>query len=300
MQFYKIVHTDADLEDEYSKIRLRSYNVDKFLETHKGEINKVVNQVSVANLAKNVGKGIPYITSPIVDIKGLPNVSDMAEDIILREIGKICNKMLENAIDGSNNITIVTLEDAKKRFPKTNNLSIGTYTLHPYNESKLTLIEHYHRNLALEKDDELIVLLGKMGAKSLTIVENDENKEQANLNGDANNDIIKANVGIGGAHHLIRGKELKVIYEGNNVDIDSELLNDSLWYVNDSRLKAIFESRIFDKNKILHYTLRNTYTESFNFDFSAAAKWLTVDIDLKAEYLDLSKKERLFSVEFGT
>lgn len=63
--------------------------------------------------------------------------------------------------------------------------------MHPYDESKLTLIEHYHRNLALEKDDELIVLLGKMGAKSsLTIVENDENKEQANLNADANNDVI--------------------------------------------------------------------------------------------------------------
>lgn len=118
MQFYKIVHTDAELEDENIRLRLKDYNVNKFLETHKSEINKVVNQAFVANLAKYVGKGIPYLVFPIVDIKQLYNLSNIAEEIIIREFGELSNKVLKDAINSSNNVIVITLENAKKKISK--------------------------------------------------------------------------------------------------------------------------------------------------------------------------------------
>ncbi|MFL6213841.1 MAG: hypothetical protein ACJ74J_08085 [Blastocatellia bacterium] len=62
---------------------------------------------------------------------------------------------------------------------------------------------------------------------------------------------------------------------------------------------AMFESRRFNPNKIEQYILRNTYTETFDFDFDLAVRYLAVKADLKAEYTSISRKERLFHVEFS-
>lgn len=101
------------------------------------------------------------------------------------------------------------------------------------------------------------------------------------------------------AKEVANNKDLLVEFEGNIVDIQPDLLDNSLWFSDDSRLLSIFESRRFSPNKIESYTLKNTYTETFDFDFELAAKYLVIDADLKAQYKSVSKRERLFEVRFS-
>lgn len=198
------------------------------------------------------------------------------------------------------NVEILSLEVARQRYPTTHNLSIGTYTLHPYDSKKLTRLEHYHANLAFEKDDELIILLGRMGAKTLRITDSDSLKKSGSGNVGVNGVlVVDAGLGVGLSKKMETGKDLLVTFEGNTVEIDPTLLKRSLWFANDSRLNAIFESRRFSQNKIESYTLRNTYTDTFDFNFALASRYLTVNVALRTEYHSLSKKERFFHVEFG-
>ncbi|MEL6930939.1 MAG: hypothetical protein AAFO95_20285, partial [Cyanobacteria bacterium J06600_6] len=73
----------------------------------------------------------------------------------------------------------------------------------------------------------------------------------------------------------------------------------SLWFSDDSRLLSIFESRKFNQNRIEKYTLTNTYTQTFDFDFELAARYIIANADLKIQYQSVSQKERSFQVEFG-
>ena len=139
-----------------------------------------------------------------------------------------------------------------------------------------------------------------MGVKTVKIIETDSQKKSGSAN--LGVETIKVNGGgnFTAAKEIDQGKELLVIFEGSIVDIDEKLLINSIWFTNDGQLNAIFEGRRFTHNKIQQYTLKNTYTETFDFDFDLAAKFLIFKTDLKAEYEAISKKERLFHVEFGS
>ena len=50
---------------------------------------------------------------------------------------------------------------------------------------------------------------------------------------------------------------------------------------------------------IREYTLRSTYTQTFDFDFAAATRVMAVKVDLRAEYETLKATERFFHVDFG-
>lgn len=99
------------------------------------------------------------------------------------------------------------------------------------------------------------------------------------------------------SQRTINENDLLVSFEGNIVDIDPNLLVNSLWFSTDSKLHSIFESRRFNPNKIQQYTLKNTYTETFDFDL--ASKYLLSSLNVKAQYNSLCQKERLFHVEFS-
>jgi len=75
-------------------------------------------------------------------------------------------------------------------------------------------------------------------------------------------------------------------------------LANSLWFTNDSQLNAIFQSRR-SGNPIREYTLKSTYTQTFDFDFVLAARALPVKVDLRAEFEKLKTTERFFHVDFG-
>jgi hypothetical protein len=162
----------------------------------------------------------------------------------------------------------------------------------------LTLLEHFHTNLALEKDDELILLLGKMGAKTVTITERNTHSKIVAGSAKARIMAVDPELHSGFTKSMEAGRELTVSFEGNDVELDPNLLLTSLWFKNDSHLNTIFEGRRFAPSRMLSYTLRNRYTETFDFDFDIAAKYLVVKADLRAEYELISSKERFFEVKF--
>lgn len=212
---------------------------------------------------------------------------------------KTIKDILQDITSQMESVEIISLEAARDKYPRTRNLSIGTYTQHPRDSLRLTRLEHYHKNLALEKDDELIVLIGRMGAKSLRIMEIDTAQQSGFIKTEVDTVLADAKGGANLSSKVEKNKDLVVTFEGNVIDIDSNLLDNFLWFSDDSKLLSIFESRRFNLNKIQEYTLINTYTETFDFDFVLAGRYLTSQADLNGEYQAISKKERFFHIEFG-
>ena len=323
MKIIKISHanTNSDIEREKESFLIKSYNIESFLLRQEAEIieqtQKQLEKILEEQSKPNPNPNPPRVTdlvinflnpfTPITDgievginvYKHLTNERERQEKFAKLAMRKTIADILQDITSQMEKIEIISLEMARYKYPRTRNLSIGTYTLHPRDSLRLTRLEHYHKNLALEKDDELIVLLGRMGAKSLRIMEIDTEQQSGSLKAGVDTVSVDAKVSTNFSSKLEKNKDLLVIFEGNVVDIDSNLLENSLWFSDDSKLLSIFESRRFNLNKIQEYTLKNTYTETFDFDFNMAAQYLVIQGDLKGEYQAISKKERFFHIEFG-
>ena len=66
----------------------------------------------------------------------------------------------------------LSFPEAKLRFPQTDNLAPGFWTSHPLNEQAIVPLSSYFGNLAIDKENECILLLGRMGAKYVHIKKN--------------------------------------------------------------------------------------------------------------------------------
>jgi len=280
-----------EIEFEKQLFLIQHYDLENFLERTEPQIIKwkLISNILIEQFTKQQNQKLWMV---------IPFAGPLAATLknIIRDTAHHLFQDITNQLE---NVEILSFEMAKKTYPETHNFSIGTYTLHPYDSKRLTRLEHYHKNLALEKDDELVILLGKMGAKTLRIVESDSKQKSGTGSVGVETIPVDAQESLELSQKTEKDKELLVTFEGNVVDIEPDLLRNSLWFANDSKLNAIFESRRFHSNRIEQYTLKNTYTETFDFNFDLAAKYLTVKVDLKAEYETISKKERLFFVEFG-
>ena len=321
MKIIKIVHanTTIDTESEREYFSIKSYNIESFLLREEGLIIEQTRKKfeKILEDIKTKPKTNPRVTDLVINllnplgsvnyaIELTNNISDFIVNEKARQetfaklaMRKTIKDLFQNITSQMESAEIISLDAARDKYPRSRNLSIGTYTQHPRDGLRLTRLEHYHKNLALEKDDELIVLLGRMGAKSLRIMEIDNEQKSGSINTGVDTLFVDAKGGANLSSKFERNKDLVVTFEGNVVDIDSDLLDKSLWFSDDSKLLSIFESRRFNLNKIQEYTLRNTYTETFDFDFNLAAKYLTNQADLNGEYQTISKKERYFHIEFG-
>jgi hypothetical protein len=284
MRIIKVIHGNVNrsIENESSIVALQNYDLKQFISNYGAEIIKRSKDIHLFTLSS---------------IQDYASVDDkLVYEIIMKQT---LSTFIPEILKEIEIVEVMPIEIAQKAFPKTQGLSIGTYTLHPCGDKRLTRLEHYHKNLAMEKDDELIKFLGKMGAKTVKIVES--GSRQTTTSGKVTVNSIAADGEVGGKllQSAEGNRELTVTFAGGPVEITPDLLKDSLWYAQDSKLNSILESRMFAPNRIETYTLRNTYTETFDFNFKLAAKYLVAEIDLQAEYESISKMERFFSVEFG-
>lgn len=330
MKIIKVIHQvdPSKNQEEQEYFVLRNYkihnylnnNIDVFIKefdntedklrnilyTIKNKENTDNNFIKFLPKVTNWSKAIPFIGTELVLLEELfkymskDEFNTRKKSVIIDFMDKIFLSFIEEVTEKMKQVEIFSLKQAKVTFPKTRNLSIGTYTLHPRDSQMLTRLEYFHKNLAMEKDDELIVLLGRMGAKSLRIIEGDISQNLGKVNVNTNTVKVGGAIDIDVSKKLEKEKDLLVKFEGNAIDLEQNLLDNSLWFSDDSKLISIYESRKFQPNKIESYTLRNTYTETFDFDFDLAANFLVVKTDLKAQYQSVSKKERLFEIEFGS
>lgn len=207
---------------------------------------------------------------------------------------------LKNIESFSEDIEFLSLSDAKQRYKKTPNITIGSYTLHPRDSSILTRLANFHKNLAMDKDDELVMLLGRMGAKKVEIINSSENRQTIDADVEASAPrTVNCSAGVSLTSETEKSQHLIVKFEGKKTEMADDLLKSSVWFSDDSKLNAIFESRRFSRNQILEYTLINNYSDSFDFDFDFAAKFLKTEVELRAEYQSISRQSRMFKVSFS-
>jgi len=321
MKIIKITHahTNSQIEYERESILIKTYNMDAFLleqepviieQTRKQFVKLLEDLKPKPKSNPGVAELVINFLNPLNSLNQTLEITKNISDFIINEearqetfaklaMRKTIKDILQDITSQMESVEVISLEAARNKYPRTRNLSIGTYTQHPRDSLRLTRLEHYHKNLALEKDDELIVLLGRMGAKSLRIMEIDTAQQSGFIKIEVDTVLADAKGGVNLSSKFEKNKDLVVTFEGNVVDIDSNLLENSLWFSDESKLLSIFESRRFNLNKIQEYTLINTYTETFDFDFDLAGRYLTSQADLNGEYQTISKKERFFHIEFG-
>ena len=211
------------------------------------------------------------------------------------EIIKVVHKIPEQSDDW---VQYYLLSDVRQVFPHSNNICVGSYTLHPFDSKKLVLLEHYHKNLASEKDDELIYILGLMGAKRVVIVEQEYGKKTININVEASVMAFRGSSSIGIDKQFSIYKSIEVLFQGQSDGIKNDILDKSLWFKYDNQVKYLLECRLNKHNPIKQYTLQNTYSDSYNFDFRISAGMFSVKCDFEREFEELSSIERYFHVEF--
>lgn len=294
----RIIKVKHDIDSRNKNENRISDVIDTFeVEPFLAEIEKMLAKVEDLNNLDYLHFGLPlYNTRTLTKIFMGSKLKQSSKKIAIYTAQALIDKLKYEKLK----IDILSIEEAREKFPNSRNISLGSYTLHPMDRYRLTPLEYYHRNLALEKDDELIVILSKLGAKSLKIIDRtiSSHKVSTEIEGGLKNKTVSLEAGTEVSFNSDKLKELEVLYEGNYHEILESVISNSVWYANDSRINAIYENRKLNKNKIQKFYLRNTYSESFNFDFDLAAKVIKTGVDLKAEYDLLRNKERIFEVYF--
>jgi len=219
---------------------------------------------------------------------------DKLDGLIYDTLARLLTHSYENSVE------TYEISEAASLFPNSKDIRIGTYALHPYDDKTLVPIESYHNMLAIEKDHELLLILCRLGAKKVFIEENVYDMSEASAEVDVNVKLSSISIEGSGKKVTEKGQMLIVEFEALSQELDfpSDILEKSRWFKKDSILISLVEGRLFPHNRIRKMTIRNTYSESFDFDFEAAASYIISKVDLKSKFAKLSKKTRLFHVEF--
>lgn len=283
MKVIKVTHSEDTAE--HAKENVLSFIENRLKErpeTQRNKITKLIFEVAKLNVLTNLGAA------------GAELIMEEHEAL------KYYRKLMDDIMEYVYSIDNISLRQAFLKYPRTKNLAIGTYTLHPCDDKALCLLENFHGKLAMDKDSELIALLGKMGAKNvhIQIIENGSTKLNTGIKGESKG--VEGSMYANSEKQALSDRDLTINYEGNKTEIPATLLEDSLWYKTDSELNGIFEGRRYLQNQIKKYRYINTYTESFDFDFNLAAKYLNVaSADIKAQYNEVKMKKRIFDIEFA-
>ena len=186
------------------------------------------------------------------------------------------NCVLENYCD------MLPLSEARKMFPETMQLAEGIYAKHPCNQYALVPVADYHASLAMDKAIECVVLLGRMGAKSVHVLRTDGEKVDAGVGMGVSVNGINAAVNAALVNGMKSKMDMKVVFSGDsNVDIPKTLLANSTWHKLDSSLNGILQARL-SENKLKEYSITEEEQYDYNFDFKAAASVLRIaEADLK-------------------
>ena len=262
------------------------------------------NEINIIDQLKPHKKGLIDYAVNILghSVMGGGLLIRLKNDQVIEKLNKQlqkCKTTFSNLIEYVNHIDSISLEDAQNRFPKSRHLSVGFYTIHPIDQKALCPLDNYYGRLSMDKDAELLELLGKMGAKKvyIEIEETNKHNHKSCILGESHG-IDYATETAHNSNNESNNRKL-FEFEGKRTKIPKDLLQHSLWFSRDSELNGIFESRIFSENRILRYEYVSTYSETFGFDFSVAAQYLGNSIDIKAQYEQLKNRKKIFIIEFA-
>lgn len=299
MIVYKIDHSVS-----FSQSRVDQDSIDMILRRANKEL-KVLdsnNSNSISNLLA-FGAGLPAI--------GAKKMYDYYK--YYSEKINIYENSFKKIEDAFNNIRCITLREAQINFPNTKECAVGYYTLHPIDSKCLVRMNNYHGVLSEEKDEELIYLLGRMGAHKVKIstraLDKNGHKHEAGFH--VPKEVIDADFGAetySGHHSQYNQQNDRVVeFIGGVKNIDPYLLETSCWFKSDVQLNNIFKSRLTNENRMTSFSYRSTHNNQFDFNFGVAAKLMcesanesqaNIEAKLKFEFEKLQNRERVFEVKF--
>ena len=193
----------------------------------------------------------------------------------------------------------LSLSEVKSIFPETPNVRAGVYAQHPGNAYALIPVGDYCATMTLDRCVECVVLLGKMGAKSVRVSR--ANGEENLVGGGVKASVYGRGASVAGefSSKAKRQREISVVFEGSSdVVVSSDLLENSVWHKHDVHLNAILSVRL-SGNKLKEYAFKESQKSECNFDFHLAARLLgIVESKLKADYENAMSESRTFHVVF--
>ena len=170
MKIIKIVHanTTIDTESEREYFSIKSYNIESFLLREEGLIIEQTRKKfeKILEDIKTKPKTNPRVTDLVINllnplgsvnyaIELTNNISDFIVNEKARQetfaklaMRKTIKDLFQNITSQMESAEIISLDAARDKYPRSRNLSIGTYTQHPRDGLRLTRLEHYHKNLA--------------------------------------------------------------------------------------------------------------------------------------------------------
>ena len=282
MKIIKVSHEEEFNNSEAESIRQIIKNFEK------------KKNPSIIEFIQDILKGSIYAIIPII---GIATFSKKIIDLIAEHMA--ATKAIEQIKEQLDKIHFMSMEKAMRDYPNTQDLSTGYYTIHPKDHLQLFPLEHYHKKLNSQRENELITIFAKMGAKQVIIQDMTDNSAQASGSVGGNYADLGATVQGGMKDKNTKSKDIVMSYAGNKTTIPKDLLTKSIWYKTDSRLNGLLDSRIYEENQVMKYHYECEYSESFNFDFEIAAKYLEFGANIKAEYEKQRKSKKLFTVEFA-
>lgn len=193
----------------------------------------------------------------------------------------------------------LSLDEAGKIFPETMNLCEGIYAKHPCNPYALFPLLDFHASRAMNKYMECIVLLGKMGAKSVHVSRMDGEKSGGGGGMGGSFKGINSAIDVALISGMKSKMDLKVVFAGqSHVAISPKLLENSIWHKSDAQLNSILAT-ILSGNKPKDLSVVEEEQSDYNFDFKTAAGVLGIaEAELKAKVEKNRQTQRVFHVAF--
>ena len=201
--------------------------------------------------------------------------------------------------DPENGCEVLSLAEARKIFPETMDLDEGIYARHPCNKYALVPVMDFHAKLAMDKATECIVLLGRMGAKSVCVSRTKGEMSDVEAGAGASMYGYNAKINSALASAMKSKMELRVVFQGRSkADISPYLLENSIWHKSDARLNGILQT-ILSGNRPKEWSTVEEDQSDFNFDFKAAAGVLHIaEAELRAKFEKSRQTQREFHVTF--
>lgn len=229
----------------------------------------------------------------------LLHIAMIAHSIMPRPFYQVIEGADDELKDGCR---VLSLAEAKLIFPETANvrdIRAGVYAIHPGNAYALVPLKDYFATLVLDKGVECVVLLGKMGAKSVRV---SRTCGEVNLvGGKLGASVAGRGASVGGRYKSVEKStvDFDVIFEGHpNAKISADLLRNSIWHKSDSHLNGILAAQM-SGNKLKEYTFRESQQSECDFDFKTAARLLGIaEATLKADFAKTKDVVRKFHVTF--
>ena len=194
---------------------------------------------------------------------------------------------------------VLSLPEATKIFPETMSLGEGIYAQHPYNRYALFPLNDFHARLAMNKATECIVLLGKMGAKSVRVSRMKGDKGDIGVGGGTSCKGYRAKVNAELANAMKSSMDFNVVFSGNShIDIPPTLLENSIWHKSDAHLNGILATMLSD-NKPKEWSVVEEEQSDCGFNFKVAAGILGIaEAELKAKIEKVKQTQWKFHVVF--